>query len=262
MFAGILKDTSVNLDQVLAGVVMLIVTYYGGKFAFAAYKLASDMKSALALFTASLACLAGWGGSVVYSNEQFKGQVESYVTAAYNTPSKEKAKKYIDNAISYLRDRGADKGFTSLVAPSQEDDLSEFFEQLELTREEMDQPEVTKVASLADDSGTNEKSVSWAQRLKERGLVTIRDNVPSLSRFPAGISRAPYNKEHLALLAASIFGLTLGGTWTFTAFRRNKKLATKNATEQTPYCPNCGKSAHAVATQSGSPKQTKIAPVS
>jgi hypothetical protein len=181
--------------------------------------LITHVRTAIGVLLAGLAILTTWGGSRMYQSMQFDAQCRDYIVAAYKTDDKEKAKKYLTSALTYLKESGAHRGHSAVFAGGQTDDLGEYYADLSLIRAEMDEPATdTKVVSLSDGDPSNTRTEKVARktykdRLVELGFVEASDYKADM-RYPSGMQLAPNNFMYFMWGLVGTFLTISGGGWT------------------------------------------------
>lgn len=210
-------DTSISVQQIVIGCLGLIASWCGLRMVRGMWAFMSNLRTAVLFLTVSVMSLFGWVGGKVHNSNQWDSQVGEYVVEAAKTSEPSKAKKYFQNALAYLDQRGATEGSTAVLYPAPADDISEWYEGLKSAADEVEKP-----VAKAEETG-------WRAKLLKSGIVKkgtdkAGNDYLELAKYPSGISLAPYNAHFAWGLCGIIFGIIVSSIWTVEAKKRQDKL--------------------------------------
>jgi hypothetical protein len=231
-------DWNVNVWQIVVTIVGLIVTYGGLKilgFCFQLVQYFTGLRSAIASLLICVVGLGGVGAKRWHDNGQWNAQVRDYLIYACKTNDPQKAKKYVGNAVTFVKEQGMDDGFSSIVFKTPDEDLREWADNLKSVNEVFDDED-----SLAQ--AMSQGKVPWRDRLMKTDIVkadvdpkkpfTLAD-VNWDVKHPSGISAAPFNSRYFWGAIGLAAGMILSAGWTTKAgvkeYRRRKRERNENA---------------------------------
>jgi hypothetical protein len=188
-------------------------------------KLVSQVRLAMVTLATTIAMVAGWVGTNIHLNKNWDAGVGSYLAAAINTRDPQKASKYLNNAVSFLEERGQTDGFTSIAYKTPDEDLNEWATGVAEATE-------TAASVPADEPMIGKMHTPWVQQLIKHKIVVA--NVTGLDpvtgktsfvydlKYPSGIGRAPYNGYLFWSLMGLLLGVVAAGAWTGFAVRNDR----------------------------------------
>lgn len=166
------------------------------------------------MLTVAIMSLVGWGGARMHKSSDFDARVSDYVVAAYNATTPEEAKLQYDRALSVMKENKMTEGSTSILYPSPEYNVGDWFAKVEKT--EKDLTEMLKAPAVVDDKKADPKVLTpWQKSLVENNVVKTKVDTKGNSHAsfnaPEDISVHPYTLQYALWFYSSLIATLLFG---------------------------------------------------
>jgi hypothetical protein len=134
-----------------------------------------------------LGCISflAWGGARLYATIQFGIYCEAFLRHSADAVTLDEAKTQLQFAIDYCEESKLTSGSTSLLYPTDDEDIAIWYMRLQSSWRALD--------AIQTDASQAEKNAALTKLRKTLIDVNSRDKNSLL--YPDGISLYPYNKE-------------------------------------------------------------------